>query len=79
MADRRKDANFSQGWGYAGFITALAIGAFVLAGTIKSRTYGHPRDPLTPSTARGEAHGPAADSGDGSHPTNLPPGAGDKH
>lgn len=79
MAERRKTANFSQGWGFAGFITALAVGAFLLAGTIKSRTYGHPRDPLTPSKARAAAHGPAGDSGEASHPTNLPPGESGKH
>ena len=39
MAAGRKEANFSQGWGIATFITALAVGAFVLAGTIKSRAY----------------------------------------
>lgn len=63
MAERRKDANFSQGWGFAGFITALAVGAFVAAGALKSSTYLPPTDPLAPSKARAEAHGPAAEHG----------------
>ncbi len=54
MAAGRKEANFSQGWGIAAFITALAVGAFVMAGTIKSRTYLPPTDPMRPNG--GEAH-----------------------
>ncbi len=42
----------------AGFITALAVGAFVLAGVIKNRTYHDPTDPTAP--ASGAAHAPAA-------------------
>ncbi len=61
MAAGRKEANFSQGWGIATFITALAVGAFVLAGTIKSRTYIHPTDPTRPNG--GASHGPAAEHG----------------
>lgn len=49
MAEGRKEANFSQGWGIAAFITALAVGAFVTAGTIKSRTYLPPTDPMRPN------------------------------
>jgi hypothetical protein len=59
MAAGRKEANFSQGWGIAAFVTAMAVGAFVLAGTIKSRTYVPPTDPMAPNG--GSAHGPAAD------------------
>ncbi len=62
MADRRKDANFSQGWGIAGFITLLVVLAFVVAGTINKRTYGPPTDPLTPNNARAEGHGPATEA-----------------
>lgn len=66
MAAGRKDANFSQGWGMAGLITAMAVGAFVLAGVINARTYSPPTDPLTPST--GAAHGPSGDHGaEGDH------------
>jgi len=61
MAAGRKEANFSQGWGFAGLITAMAVGAFVLAGVINSRTYTPPTDPMAPST--GAAHAPAADHG----------------
>jgi hypothetical protein len=50
--------NFSQGWGMAGFITLLAVGAFVLAGVVKSRTFHAPTDPSAPAT--GAAHAPAA-------------------
>lgn len=57
MADGHKEANFSQGWGFATFITVLAVGAFALAGTIKSRTYIHPTDPSAPSSAR-QDHAP---------------------
>lgn len=59
MAAGRKEANFSQGWGIAAFVTAMAVGAFVLAGTIKSRTYLPPTDPMRP--ASGGAHAPAGD------------------
>ena len=61
MADRRKDANFSQGWGIAGFVTLLVVIAFVVAGTINKRTYSPPTDPLTPNNARAESHGPATE------------------
>lgn len=62
MAAGRKEANFSQGWGIAALVTAMAVGAFVLAGTIKSRTYLAPTNPTTPGSER-EAHGPAAEHG----------------
>ena len=54
MAEARKEANFSQGWGVATFITALAIAGFVIAGTIKAKTYHNPTDPTAPSSARAE-------------------------
>lgn len=62
MADRRKEANFSQGWGFAGFITLLAVGAFVAAGMLKANTYMPPTDPLAPNVGREEAHAPAKDA-----------------
>lgn len=62
MADRRIDGNFSQGWGIAAFITALAVGSFVTAGIIKQRTYQPPSDPTAPSSARPKAHATPADS-----------------
>lgn len=61
MAAGRKEANFSQGWGIATLITAMAVGAFVLAGVVNKRTYVPPTDPMAPSTAREEAHAPAGD------------------
>ena len=58
--------NFSQGWGIAGLITGMAIGAFALAGYIKSRTFHSPNDVTAPTrgsasqaTAAAE-HAPAA-------------------
>lgn len=75
MAAGRKDANFSQGWGIATLVTAMAVGAFVLAGAIKSRTYVPPTDPMRPSS--GEAHGPAAghDAPSGEHGAGAAEGA----
>ena len=53
MADRRIEGNFSQGWGVAAFIVLLAVGAFVVAGTIKKNTFHSPNDPGgATSTAR---------------------------
>jgi hypothetical protein len=46
MAERRIEPNFSQGWGFALFITLLALGCFATAGYIKSRTYHHPADAI---------------------------------
>ncbi|MGQ0650006.1 MAG: hypothetical protein ACT4P7_20850 [Gemmatimonadaceae bacterium] len=59
MATRADTPNFSQGWGIAGFITALAVGSFLLAGFIKSRTFHSPNDALGPVDAAAE-HAPAA-------------------
>ncbi len=52
--------NFSQGWGFAGFITALAVGLWVLAGVIKKNTFHSPNDPLGPVPEAAAAHAPAA-------------------
>ncbi|MEO7965725.1 MAG: hypothetical protein ABIT38_17585 [Gemmatimonadaceae bacterium] len=77
MAEGRKDANFSQGWGIAGFVTALVVLAFVVAGTINRRTFMPPTDPLTPNAARAETHGAAGENkGDVLAPA---PEAGSKH
>jgi hypothetical protein len=59
MAESRKDADFSQGWGTAAFIVALAVGAFVVAGTIKKNTFHAPRDPTAPSQGRAEVRADA--------------------
>jgi hypothetical protein len=74
MAAGRKEANFSQGWGIATLITAMAVGAFVLAGVINKRTYVPPTDPMAPSTARdahaapaGEHAAPAGEQGAAKH------------
>lgn len=61
-ADKRIEGNFSQGWPYALFITALAVGAFVTAGLIHRATFRSPND----VTAEYRAESPAvtaADSG----------------
>lgn len=57
MATSTERQNFSQGWGVAGFIAALAVGAFLLAGYIKSTTYHSPNDVSAPS---GSEHAAAA-------------------
>lgn len=54
MSSATGKPNFSQGWGVAGFITALAVGAFVLAGVIKRNTFHSPNDALGPSASQGE-------------------------
>lgn len=51
MADRTEKPNFSQGWGMAGFITALAVAAYVLAGVTKKNTFYSPNDVLAPAPA----------------------------
>jgi hypothetical protein len=55
MTQTSAKPNFSQGWGVAGFITALAIGAFVLAGVIKKNTFHSPNDPTGPAAAAEKA------------------------
>lgn len=55
MADRRIEANFSQGWGVAAFITLLAVGAFVAAGVFKKNTFHSPNDTMAPA-AQAESH-----------------------
>lgn len=37
-------ANNNEGWGFALFIVALAVACWVMAWTVKSNTYLHPRD-----------------------------------
>lgn len=51
----------------AGFITALAVGSFLLAGYIKKQTYRSPNDALAPSG--GVEHAPVAEpaAGDAKH------------
>lgn len=58
MSNSSDKPNFSQGWGFAGFITALAVGAWILAGVIKKNTYRSPNDPLG---AAPEAAAPSAE------------------
>lgn len=53
---RRVAANFNQGWGIAAFVTALAVGAFVAAGVIKSRTFHSPNDVTAPASGEAAAH-----------------------
>jgi hypothetical protein len=63
MAERRRiEGNFDQGWPFAIFITALAIGLFALAGVIKKNTFQDPTDPIVHGSSpaanaeRSEAH-----------------------
>ncbi len=58
MSNQTSKPDFSQGWGIAGLITAMAVGAFLLAGYIKSSTYRNPRDQTAPGSSA--AHAPAA-------------------
>lgn len=44
LNNRRIEGSFSQGWPFALFITALAVGAFVTAGLIHKRTFRPPTD-----------------------------------
>ncbi|MGQ0766650.1 MAG: hypothetical protein ACT4OZ_13410 [Gemmatimonadota bacterium] len=46
MQEKGSGAEFSRGWGFAGFIAMLAIGSFALAGIIKKTTFHSPNDPL---------------------------------
>lgn len=57
MSTSSDKPNFSQGWGIAGFITALAVGAFILAGVIKKNTFHSPNDPLGPTPEAAASHG----------------------
>ena len=41
---KRVDGRFSQGWPFAAFITALAVGAFITAGLIHRATFRSPND-----------------------------------
>jgi hypothetical protein len=47
-ADRRIEGNFSQGWGFALFITLLAVGSYVTAGLIHKATFRSPNDVSAP-------------------------------
>ena len=63
MSNQTSKPNFSQGWGVAGLITAMAVGAFLLAGYIKSSTYRHPREQMAPGSSAAASHeaAPAAE------------------
>jgi hypothetical protein len=63
MAMRTDAPNFSQGWGVAGLITAMAVGAFLLAGYIKRTTFRSPNDPTAVTAPATEEH--AAPSAEG--------------
>ena len=56
---KRIEGSFSQGWGFAAFITALAFGSFALAGYIHKKTFRSPNDVSAPYRKGGEEHGPA--------------------
>lgn len=58
MSNSTSKPNFSQGWGMAGLITAMAVGAFLLAGFIKQSTYRSPNDPMASGSS--VEHAPAA-------------------
>ena len=62
-APRRIEGNFSQGWPFAIFITALAVAAWLTAGYIHKRTFHDPNDALGPSaTATAGTSGPSVGS-----------------
>ena len=44
LNNRRIEGSFSQGWPFALFVTALAVGSFVTAGLIHKRTFRSPND-----------------------------------
>ena len=44
LNNRRVEGSFSQGWPIAIFVTALAVGSFVMAGVIHNRTFRSPND-----------------------------------
>lgn len=44
LTNRRIEGSFSQGWPIALFVTALAVGSFVMAGVIHKRTFRSPND-----------------------------------
>ena len=56
---KRIEGNFSQGWGFAAFITLLAFGSFALAGYIHMKTFKSPNDVTAPYRKGGEEHGAA--------------------
>ena len=61
--DKRIEGSFSQGWPMALFITALAVGSFVMAGVIHKRTFRSPNDVTAEyrkDAPAGEGHAPAA-------------------
>lgn len=66
MSQNTNKPDFSQGWGIAGLITAMAVGAFLLAGYIKSSTYRSPRDQTAPGSSSAE-HAPAASAEGAKH------------
>ena len=53
---RRIEPNFNQGWGFAAFITLLAVAGFVIAFTINRATYHSPNDVTAPSRGAAQAH-----------------------
>jgi hypothetical protein len=67
MSNSSDKPNFSQGWGVAGFITALAIGAFILAGVIKKNTFHSPNDPTGPTPEAAASHDAAGKAPAGAH------------
>jgi hypothetical protein len=60
--NRRIEANFSQGWPMAIFITLLVVVAFVTAGMIHKKTYRHPRDTTAEyrKEEKAKTHGPTS-------------------
>jgi hypothetical protein len=59
---KRIEGSFSQGWPVALFITALAVGSFVMAGVIHKRTFRSPNDVTAEYRKEGAGadHAPAA-------------------
>jgi len=63
--DKRVEGSFSQGWGFALFITALAVASFVGAGLLHRATFRTPNDVTAEYRQEGGGHSPAADTSHG--------------
>ncbi len=55
MSGRRIEGNFNQGWGFAAFITLLALSGYALAYTINRHSNRSPSDVMAPA-ASAETH-----------------------
>ena len=61
--DRYVPAQTNGGWGFAGFIIALAVACIVVATYVHKKTYKHPTDP----TAQAIGHRAPGGTGSQAH------------